>query len=190
MRSLAVLVGAAAACLVTPVSAQDFPTLGGRVTDQAGVLSEGFEQSLAARLEGLELRTSVSIVVLTVATLEGDSPDEFADSMLDQWREATLAGRSSAIMLLVPNDRTFTLQVRMPIEAEDYQGRPDAYWFEKGTVPPSYVKRLEQIMEPAVVPGFKEGDWQRGLSEGLDAVERALRRPETPEGMTEGRDET
>lgn len=180
MRAVALAFAAFAALLTAPLLAQDFPALSGRVVDEADVLSDTFEQRLVARLEALEADTTVNFVVMTVPSLGDASPEEIADGFLDQWVGANPPGDNSAILLLVPDDRTFIVQVRMQLDPELYEGRPDAYWFEKGTLPPSRVKKLKVIIEQAVVPGFKEGDWERGLNDGINALEMTLRAPPPP----------
>jgi hypothetical protein len=99
----------------------------------------------------------------------GADPDVFAEGMLDRWNEA-VPTQSSAILLLAPRERTFTVQVRFPVDSEYYEGRDDAYWFEKGVVPPSYAARIESVISPAVVPYFSKDDWEGGVHAAVNAV--------------------
>ena len=66
---LAVLVGAALA--QSAAADPNFPTLSGRVVDQANVLSPDTRSALTAKLKDLEEKSGIQLVVATVSTLDG-----------------------------------------------------------------------------------------------------------------------
>lgn len=153
-----------------------------RILDRAGLLSEEFEESIAAALQNIEERTSLSMVVMTVPSLMGATPESVADGMLNKWKE-TVSARSTGLLLLAPRERTFTVQIRMPVDIESYEGRDDAYWFEKGVLPPSYMARVKSVIEPAVVPYFRKEDWEGGIGAAIDAVNGIIEN--APSGVSE-----
>ncbi|GEM_PF-3865007 len=149
--------------------------LSNRILDQADVLASTAESRLNDELAEIEDKTSVHMVIMTVDGFDGVVPADFADAMLDRWSSSVGERRHSAILLLSPTERTFVFQLRMAIDESAYAGRPDAYWFEKGKVPPSFAAQLKKIIEPAVVPSFRKGDWEAGLRAGLTAVTQGIR---------------
>ena len=63
--------------LALPASAQTFPTLTGRVVDDAGMLSEGTRSILARELAELEAKTTRQLVIVTVKSLQGRSIEDY-----------------------------------------------------------------------------------------------------------------
>lgn len=181
-RSLAITgtIGAALLTAIMPVNlhaedAAPSQTAIARVLilDQASLLSEGFEGTIAGQIEAIEDRTSLNIAIMTVPSLMGANPEDLAGNALDKWKQERPA-RLSAMLLLAPRERTFTVQIRMPVDFESYQGRDDAYWFDNGVLPPSYRARIKSVIEPAVVPFFKESDWEGGIQAAIDAVNEMI----------------
>lgn len=174
MKCLLILVGIHA-WLVAPLAAQSgLPYLNDQVVDEAEVLSEYSQTQLIEDLTGLEDRTGVRLVVMTAATLRGSSPESFAEEMLARWKKSETDSPHWAIMLLLPEQRTFVFHLDATLDQENYRGRDDAYWFEKGEVPPSYRSHLKSVLSSVVKPHFKEDDWSGGFVAALNALEKML----------------
>ena len=72
------LVGLAALAFVSgAAAAPTFPTLTGRVVDDAGILPADAVASLDAKLKGIEDKTSDQFVVATVKSLEGTDIQDY-----------------------------------------------------------------------------------------------------------------
>jgi len=175
IRRLVIFLALAGPLIASPLAAaQDAPVPEGRILDEADVLSALFELNVNGRLNDLEVRTGIDIAIMTVPSLEGASEEEYATMMLDRWRSVSTGTKHSALLLLATRDRSFTTQVRLWLADRQFEGRPDAYWFEKGVMPPSFVDQLESILSPAVTPHFGKDDWEGGILAGLDAVTAAI----------------
>ena len=67
--------------LAAPTAAQTFPTLSGRVVDQANIIPDDREAALVQRLEQLQRQSSRQLVVATVSGLEGREIEEYANAL-------------------------------------------------------------------------------------------------------------
>lgn len=181
IRWLILLLALAGGLFASPAAAQGASVPEGRILDEADVLSALFALKTNSKLNDLEVKTGIDIALMTVASLEGASEEEYAGMMLDRWRSVSTGSKHSALLLLATRDRSFTVQVRLWLADRDFEGRPDAYWFAKGIMPPSFVNQLQSILSQAVVPHFGKDDWEGGISAGLDAVTAAI-----PEGAATG----
>ena len=84
-RLLAVL-WLALIALATPVAAQTFPQLTGRVVDQADLLRPEQELDLTSKSEALEAQTGRQFVVATVNSLEGLEVEDYGTRLGRHWR--------------------------------------------------------------------------------------------------------
>lgn len=64
----------------------DIPYLTGRVTDNVQILQESTLLSLTESLKEHEIKTSNQIVVLTIPSLEGESIEDFANKVFNEWK--------------------------------------------------------------------------------------------------------
>ena len=67
-------------------TALDVPYLTGRVTDNAGILSDSMRRSLTDQLKAHEDRTGNQVAVLTLPSLEGESIEEYAVKVFEEWK--------------------------------------------------------------------------------------------------------
>jgi uncharacterized protein len=65
-------------CATTGVLAQEYPTLNGYVTDNAGILTYDEKAALTSRIVQIENSTSVEIAILDVQTTNGESLADYA----------------------------------------------------------------------------------------------------------------
>lgn len=153
-----------------PLTAQEFPELTGRVVDNAQILTPQFEKELEARLAAIETRSGVQMQAVTIDQLSGKKPKLVADALLDRWLEAEKNGGNAAILLLAPNDRTFTVQIRADVEDVEAAKRS----LEEEGNAKLLLSQLADLIQPAVVPFFKNKEWAGGLSAAIDAIESEI----------------
>jgi uncharacterized protein len=65
--------------------AADFPSPQGYVSDFAGLLSDTGKTELEAGLSQLARDTTAEIAVVTIDSLDGDSIEEYAVSLFEEW---------------------------------------------------------------------------------------------------------
>jgi len=136
----------------TLLSAADIPYLTGRVTDNAEILSETTRQSLTVSLKEHEDRTSNQIAILTVPTINGESIEEYAVEVFDAWKLGQQDKDNGILMVVVPNDRRMRIEVGYGLEA---------------TLTDAMAGRIIQF---AMTPKFKNGDYDGGITDGIRAV--------------------
>ena len=134
------------------VFALDVPRLKGRVNDYAGILSASTESSLDASLSNLESTDSTQIVVLTIPSLKGDSLEDFSIRVAEKWKVGQKEHDNGAILLVSKNDRKLRIEVGYGLEGKMtdlISGR---------------------IIRDIVIPNFKTGNYDRGVSDGVQAM--------------------
>ena len=74
-------------CLITSVArSADIPYLSGRVNDYAGILSDSTRIGITEKLKEHELKTTNQVVVLTIKSLEGETIEDFAYKVFNDWK--------------------------------------------------------------------------------------------------------
>jgi len=128
------------------------PALTGRVVDQAGLLSPEEEAQLTERLAALEDRTTDQLVVVTVPSLHGRTTEEYSRALGNHWGIGQ-EGRDNGVLLVVaPQER----QVRIAV----------GYGLE----PILTNARSHDIIQRDLLPAFREGRWNEGISAGVDSI--------------------
>ena len=82
-------------------AADDMP----RLVDEADLLSDSDEADLLGKLDEISERQQMDIVVLTVNSLEGKSPEEYADDFYDYNRYGFGDGRDGILFLISMGER-------------------------------------------------------------------------------------
>jgi uncharacterized protein len=156
--------------LVLPALALDFPVLSGRVVDEANVLDPQTRAALADKLAELEAKTTDQLVVVTLKSLQGTSIEDFGVELGRHWRIGQKDRNNGVLLIVAPNERKIRIEV-------GYGALTDA------------VSRL--IIENAITPRFRAGDFAGGITRGVDDIisvlsgdadewkNRAAQRPDT-----------
>lgn len=135
----------------------DVPDLKGRVNDYGNILSESTERQLDAVLGELERTDSTQIAVLTIPSLEGEDIEGFSIRVAEQWRIGQKEEDNGAILIISKNDRKLRIEVGYGLE---------------GSLTDLTSGR---IIRNIIVPYFKKGDFDAGVSNGVHAMIQAVR---------------
>jgi len=145
--ALAVLLFAGlAVCAVT------FPALTGRVVDEANVLSAQERDALSSKLAELETKSGIQLVVATVKSLQGQDIEPYANELFRTWKLGEKAKNNGVLLLVAPNERRVRIEVGYGLE---------------GTLTDALSKI---IIANAIAPRFKAGDFDGGVSRGVDDI--------------------
>ena len=136
----------------TAVPAADVPYLSGRVVDEAEILSPAARERLVATSKAHEDRTTNQVVVLTVPSIGGESIEEYANRVFSTWKLGQQGKDNGVLVLVVPNDRKMRIEVGYGLE---------------GTLPDVDAAR---IIRNRITPRFKAGDFDGGVTDGIDAI--------------------
>jgi uncharacterized protein len=148
----------------------DVPFLSGRVTDNAGILSAETISRLTALLRQHEDSTSNQVAVLTIASLEGEGLESYSMRVAETWKLGRKEKDNGVLFLVVRDDRKVRIEVGRGLE---------------GNLPDITCGR---IIRNVILPRFRGGDYDGGVSAGLDAILASLRGSYTPPPENEDAD--
>jgi uncharacterized protein len=128
------------------------PRLTGRVNDTAGLLSPAAVTRLDAQLAEFERTDSTQVVVLTIPSLEGQPLEDYAIKVAQAWGIGQ-KGKDNGVLLLVSKaDRKVRIEVGYGLE---------------GRLTDALTGR---IIDHAIVPAFKAGQFDAGIEAGVAAI--------------------
>lgn len=130
----------------------EIPYLTGRVNDNARILSDETRQLLSEILKEHEMRTTNQVVVLTIPSLEGESIEDFAYKVFNDWKLGQEDKDNGILIVVVPNERRMRIEVGYGLE---------------GTIPDILAGR---IIQNIMAPRFRDGDFDGGVTDGVNAV--------------------
>ena len=151
-RALAVFVGAVACSWVSSTCAAEVPYLTGRVVDTAEILQPQTREHLSAALKAHEEKTTNQVAVLTVPTIDGESVEEYAVRVFEDWKLGRKGKDNGVLVVVVPQDRKMRIEVGYGLE---------------GTLTDVSANRIIRI---EMTPQFKTGNYDRGISDGVTAI--------------------
>jgi len=144
-------------CTSSLADALDFPSLTGRVVDQAGIISAADRSALELRLKGLEDQSGIQLVVATVPSLQGADIETFANELFRHWRLGEAAKNNGVLLLIAPNEHRVRIEVGYGLE---------------GTLTDALSN---VIITSAVIPRFKANDYAGGIQRGVDGIISVLK---------------
>jgi uncharacterized protein len=144
------------------VSGADIPCLTGRVTDNAQILSPASIRSLTESLKAHEDSYGNQIAVLTVPTINQESIEVYAADVFEAWKLGQKGKDNGILIVVVPNDRRMRIEVGYGLEGTLTDGMAG------------------QIIRSFMTPGFKNGDFEGGITQGARAVINVLEGGELP----------
>jgi uncharacterized protein len=158
----AVLAFVAGLALSFAVSAAtpNFPTLTGRVVDQANILSPQIRADLTTKLEALESKTSRQLVVVTVPSLQGLEIEDYGYQLGRAWGIGEKGRDTGALLIVAPNERRVRVEVGYGLESVLTDALSNA------------------ILQEQVLPKLRAGDEPGGVVAGTDALIAQLSLPD------------
>lgn len=160
-RSVVAIVAALAVLVWLPLaalaqSALKFPELTGHIVDQAGILDAGAKSRIETKLAAHEQKTSDQVVVATVRSLQDTSVEDYANQLFRHWKLGQAKTNNGVLILVAPNERKVRIEVGYGLE---------------GSLTDAISK---MIIQAAIAPKFKAGDYGAGLDAGVDAITATL----------------
>ena len=159
-RRLLPLLLLALAFIGGPAVAQTFPTLTGRVVDEANIIPPDVEAQLDAKLAALETQSQRQLVIVTLSSLQGYDISDYGYQLGRTWGIGSTARNDGAMLIVAPNERKVRIEVGYGLEPVLTDGM-------------SFL-----IINNAILPHFKAGDMAGGIVAGSDQIIRQLTLPE------------
>lgn len=142
--------------LTSVAAAPNFPQLTGRVVDNANLIDAGTEVSLTSRLQQLETQTTDQLVVVTLPDLQGETIEQYGYQLGRHWAIGQKDKNNGALLIIAVKERKVRIEVGYGLE---------------GKLTDALTK---VIIDRAIVPKFKQGDFQGGIVEGVNLLITAL----------------
>ncbi|GAA5109233.1 YgcG family protein [Bartonella jaculi] len=133
-----------------------FPPLTGYVNDVAHLLDNATKENLTKKLAALEEKTGDQIVLVTLPTLSGSDIETYSNSLFRTWGLGQKQLNNGVLLVIVPNERIVRIEVGYGLEGE----LTDAL--------------SSVIINNFVVPNFREGNYQKGIVEAVDAIIKVI----------------
>ena len=152
MKQILAVLWLALIALATPVAAQTFPPLTGRVVDQAHLLSPEQVQDLTSKSAALESQKGAQFVVATVNGLEGYPVEDYGYRLGRAWGIGQKGKDNGVILLVAPNEHKVRIEVGY------------------GATPYITDAMSGLIIRENVIPRFKQNDYGGGIEAGADAI--------------------
>jgi uncharacterized protein len=167
MRSLrSVWLALCLAALTLSALAQDVlpvPALTARVIDQTGTLGDNQRAQLEQKLADFEQSAGTQIVVLLVPTTVPEDIAGYAQRVADSWKIGRKDVGDGVLVVVAKNDRRLRIEVAKTLE---------------GAIPDLAAR---QIIDRAISPAFKAGDYASGLNAGVDQLIARIKGENLPE---------
>ncbi|MBQ0933800.1 TPM domain-containing protein [Ideonella paludis] len=147
---------------------QPIPALSARVMDQTGTLSDAQRQALEAKLARFETESGPQLVILMVASSQPEDLAAFAYRVADHWKIGRKGVGDGVLIVVAKDDRRMRIEVAKDLE---------------GAVPDLAAR---QIIDQALRPAFKAGDYAGGLNQGVDQLMARIRGEHLPAPAARG----
>ena len=131
---------------------QPVPTLTAHVMDSTGTLNAAQREALEAKLTAFEKARGAQVVVLMVPTTQPEDIAAYAQRVGDSWKIGRKSIGDGLLLVVAKNDRTVRIETTKTLE---------------GPIPDLAASR---IIENAITPRFKQGNFAGGLEAGTDQI--------------------
>ncbi len=160
VRRLAIVaiacLAALAALSVSASAAPTYPDLAGRVTDEAGLLSPADKADIENNLASLEATSTDQLSVVTVKSLQGYPIEDYGIGLARKWGIGQQGKDNGVLLIIAPNDRKVRIEVGRRLEP-----------FMTDTM-------SALIIENAILPKFRRGDFAGGIKDGIRDIKSVL----------------
>ncbi|TGK93040.1 TPM domain-containing protein, partial [Leptospira brenneri] len=148
------------------IFSKEIPTLERRVTWEEGTISEAEANIWESVLEEHEEKTSNQVAIFVVRSLEGEILEEYSLKVAEEWKLGQKNQDNGILILLSIEDRKVRIEVGYGLE---------------GILTDVYCNR---IIRNVMIPHFKSGNYEEGITAGLNQILTTLGTGVTPKEPT------
>ena len=138
------------------------PALSARVIDQTATLDAASLNALEAKLAAFEQSNGSQVVVLMVPTTAPEDIADFTQRVGDAWKIGRADVGDGALFVIAKDDRRLRIATAKALE---------------GAIPDLMARR---ILDSAVTPALRQGDYAGGINAGVDQILARIRGEELP----------
>lgn len=143
--------------LVGAQSVLPIPTLTGHVVDRTATLSDARRQALESTLSAFEASTGSQVVVLIVPSTQPEDIFGYTNRVANTWKIGRKEIGDGLLLVVAKNDRKLRIEVSKTLE---------------GAIPDLAAQR---ILDEAITPKFREGDFAAGIEAGVQQIMALIR---------------
>lgn len=144
--------------LILPiVAATHVPRPIGYVNDFANIISDDYEKDIGQLIADIEKNTTIEIVVVTVDSLNGNTIENFAVGLFEEWGIGKEKEDNGLLILIAKNDRAYRIEVGYGLE---------------GNLNDAKVGRLAR---KHFTTNFQAGNFGKGIYEALIEIESVIK---------------
>lgn len=133
-----------------------FPALTGRIVDEAGLLTAADKIALEQELKALEEKSTDQLVVYVARSLQGYEIEDFGYKLGRAWAIGHKDKNNGVILIVAPKERKVRIEV----------GR--------GLEPQLTDVMSKLIIQNAILPAFRRGDFPAGIKAGVRDIRDVL----------------
>ena len=142
--------------LVQAQGLQPVPELRARVIDQTGTLDASSRSAIESKLEAFEKARGSQLVVVMVPTTAPEDIADYTQRLGDAWKIGRKEIGDGVLFVIAKDDRRLRIAPAKTFE---------------GALPDLMAKR---IIDQAVTPAFRRGDFAGGIEAGVDQIIAAV----------------
>lgn len=128
------------------------PPLRARITDQTGTLDAAAVAALESKLAAFEAARGTQIAVVLLPSTQPEDIADYTQRLGDAWKIGRRDVGDGVLFVVAKNDRRMRIAPAKALE---------------GALPDLMAQR---ILDGAVAPAFKRGDYAAGITAGLDQI--------------------
>ena len=152
MKRLLVLLLALSGLCAFAQGLQAIPALTGHVVDQTGTLDAIQQKGLEDKLMAFEQAKGTQIAMLLVGTTQPEDVASYANRVANSWKIGRKGVGDGVLLVVAKDDRKVRIEVAKTLE---------------GAIPDLAGK---QIIDDAITPNFRKGDYAAGLQAAADQL--------------------
>jgi len=143
-------------------SVQPVPALTGHVMDGTGTLTAQQQAALESKLTTFEAASGTQLVVLIIATTAPEDITSYVNRVGNTWKIGRKEVGDGLLLVVAKDDRKLRIEVAKTLE---------------GALPDLAAK---QVIDQAISPRFKQGDFAGGIDAGVDLLIQLVKRENLP----------
>jgi uncharacterized protein len=133
-----------------------FPVLTNRITDEAGLIKANDYTAIIETLKALEAKSTDQVAVVTLKSLQGYPIEDYGYQLGRAWGIGQKGKDNGVLLIVAPNERKVRIEV----------GR--------GLEPVMTDAMSSLIIQNAILPEFRKGDFSAGIVAGVRDINAVL----------------
>jgi uncharacterized protein len=138
------------------LAAPTFPQLTGRIVDDANLLSAADRAAIESELKALEEKSSDQLMVVTLPSLQGYEIEDYGYQLGRHWGIGQEGKNNGVLLIVAPTERKVRIEVGRGLEP----------------IVTDLMSRI--IIENAILPEFRRGDYPAGIRAGVRDLKDTL----------------